>query len=139
MPIRYPPLPGDVLICDFATGFRPPEMVKRRPVLVLSPRLRHRDGLCTVVPLSTTPPARAVPYQCRLTLPFAPPPPFQAVEVWAKADMLATVAYARLDLMRTGRDQTGKRKYLKMHIALDDLERVRGCVIQALGLGVNLT
>ncbi|MEI9965567.1 MAG: type II toxin-antitoxin system PemK/MazF family toxin [Caulobacteraceae bacterium] len=139
MAIRYPPLPGDVLICDFGTGFRPPEMVKRRPALVLSPRLRHRDGLCTVVPLSTTAPMRPVPYQCLLTLPFAPPPPFDAVEVWAKADMLATVGYARLDLMRTGRDQTGKRKYLKMRISPVDLDRVRACVARALGLRVNLT
>lgn len=134
MAISYPPLPGEVVICDFATGFRPPEMVKRRPALVLSPRLRHRDGLCTVVPLSTTPPKRNVPYQCRLDLPFAPPPPFAATEVWAKADMLATVSYERLDLFRLGRMSDGHRKYVKMKVDPNDLEAVRTCVRAALGL-----
>lgn len=134
MAIQFPPAPGDILICDFSSGFRPPEMVKRRPVLVLSPRLRHRDGLCTVVPLSTTAPRRTVPYQCRVTLPFAPPPPFQAVEVWAKADMLATVAFARLDLMRSARRANGKRAYLKIRLAEPDFTRVQDCVRTALGL-----
>ena len=134
MAIQFSPLPGDVLICDFSTGFRPPEMVKRRPALVVSPRLRHRDGLCTIVPLSTTVPRRAVPYQCRIALPFAPPAPFQATDVWAKADMLATVSYARLDLMRSGRRSDGKREYLKVHIDSEELARVQACIRAALGL-----
>ena len=134
MTIQFPPVPGDILICDFSSGFRPPEMVKRRPVLVLSPRLRHWDGLCTVVPLSTTAPRRAVPYQCLVTLPFAPPPPFQATEVWAKADMLATVAFARLDLMRSARLAGGRRAYLKIRLGDPDLSRVQECVRIALGL-----
>ena len=134
MAIRFPPVPGDILICDFSSGFRPPEMVKRRPVMVLSPRLRHRDGLCTVVPLSTTAPRRAVPYQCSVTLPFAPPPPFQAIEVWAKADMLATVAFARLDLMRSARLADGRRAYLRIRLSDPDISRVQECVGIALGL-----
>ena len=134
MAIQFPPAPGDILICDFSSGFRPPEMVKRRPVLVLSPRLRHRDGLCTVVPLSTTAPRRAVPYQCLVTLPLAPPPPFQAIEVWAKADMLVTVAFARLDLMRSARRTDGKRAYLKIRLGGPDFTRVQDCVRTALGL-----
>lgn len=133
MAIRFPPAPGDILICDFSNGFRPPEMVKRRPVLVLSPRLRHRDGLCTVVPLSTTVPRRNVPYQCLVTLPFAPPPPFQAIKVWAKADMLATVAFGRLDLMRSARKANGKRAWLKIRLSEQDFTRVQDCVRAALG------
>jgi len=132
--IQFAPRPGDILICDFSSGFRPPEMVKRRPVLILSPRLRHRDGLCTVVPLSTSAPRRTVAYQCRVTLPFAPPPPFQAVEVWAKADMLATVAFSRLDLMRSARKADGKRAYLKIRLGQQDFARVQDCVRAALGL-----
>mgnify|MGYP001389523122 CR=1 FL=1 len=139
MAIRFPPMPGDVLVFDFATGFQPPEMVKRRPVLVLSPRLRHRDGLCTVVPLSTTPPARPVPYQCRLTLATSPPRPFSRTDLWAKADMLATVGFGRLDLFRTGRDAMGRRQYLRIHVPDVDLDRVQICVAHALGLAHRLT
>lgn len=134
MAISYPPLPGDILVCDFSTGFRPPEMVKRRPAVVISPRLRHRDGLCTVVPLSTTPPRREVPYQCAVTLPYSPPPPFERVDVWAKADMVVTVAYERLDLFRLGRMRDGRRRYLKMRLHPNDLEAVRSSVRAALGL-----
>jgi hypothetical protein len=48
--------------------------------------------------------------------------------------MLATVAFHRLDLFRTGRDQTGKRKYLHPKVTPDDLARIRACVLAALGI-----
>ena len=51
-------------------------MVKRRPAVVISPRLPYREGLCTVVPLSTTPPPHAVPYVVQLELKPHPPKPF---------------------------------------------------------------
>jgi len=122
------------LLCDYDTGFQPPEMVKLRPVVVVSPRLPHRDGLCTVVPLSGTPPQRELAYQCRLEFSNPLPPPFEAAVWWAKADMLATVAFRRLDLFRTARDQTGKRKYLQPKVSAADLARVRGCILAALGV-----
>ncbi|WP_366938186.1 type II toxin-antitoxin system PemK/MazF family toxin [uncultured Brevundimonas sp.] len=50
------PQPGTIVRVDLNDGFRPPEMVKRRPCIVLSPPIRDRKQLCTVVPLSTTPP-----------------------------------------------------------------------------------
>src|ERR1700704_6371834 len=104
MAIQYPVPPGAILLCDYS-GFRPPEMVKRRPVVVISPRLSYRDHLCTVVPLSTTAPNRNVPYVCRLELTVALPPPFDGERFcWAKADMVATVGFRRLDLFRTARD-----------------------------------
>jgi len=52
MSIPYHPEQGTILICDFK-GFIDPEMVKRRPVVVVSPRLRQRGKLCAVVPLGT--------------------------------------------------------------------------------------
>lgn len=139
MAIRFAPSCGDILICDFGAGFMPPEMVKRRPVLILSPRLRGREGLCTVAPLSTTPPQRPVAYQCAVTLPAAPPKPFSQTDLWAKADMLATVSFSRLDLFRSARQPNGRRNYLKMALPTADLEAVRDCVIHALGLQARLT
>ena len=35
--LPFQPKPGMLLMCDFDTGFRPPEMVKVRPVVVISP------------------------------------------------------------------------------------------------------
>lgn len=134
MAIQYPVSPGTLLLCNYDTGFNPPEMVKRRPAVVISPRLPRRDGLCTVVPLSTTPPDHDVPYQCRIELPAPLPEPFTALVVWAKADMMATVGFQRLDLFRTARDQSGRRKYLTPKLPPDDLLRVRVSVLHALGL-----
>ncbi len=112
-------------------------MVKRRPALVLSPRLPHRDHLCTVVPLSTTPPPRDLEYVCKVSIPIPLPGRWNAPEMWVKADMLATVCFDRLDLFRTGRDFEGKRKYLHPQLHSKDLERVKLCVLRALGISLD--
>ncbi|MBV5331522.1 type II toxin-antitoxin system PemK/MazF family toxin, partial [bacterium] len=94
-------------------GFKAPEMVKRRPSVVIVGRLPNRSKLATLVPLSGTPAPPNCDYQCAITLTERLPPPFDGqLEWWVKADMLATVSYARLDLLRTGRGQDGRRTYL---------------------------
>lgn len=95
MSITFHPEQGTIVICDF-TGFVVPEMVKRRPAVVISPRLRTRTGLCTVVPLSTTPPAPIAPYHCKLHVTPTLPKPYDAPYHWVKADMVYTVSFARL-------------------------------------------
>jgi mRNA interferase MazF len=135
MAIRYPVGPGTILLCDYSLGgFRPPEMIKRRPAIVLSPRLAFRDNLCSVVPLSGSAPARQVEYVVRLALPKPLPAPFEQDVWWAKCDMIATVSFERLDLFRTGRDQSGKRKYIHPVLMAEDMARVRQGVLAGLGL-----
>lgn len=41
MALRFHPKPGTILMCDFDTGFQVPEMVKKRPVIVLSPKRKR--------------------------------------------------------------------------------------------------
>ncbi|MBL0935536.1 MAG: type II toxin-antitoxin system PemK/MazF family toxin [Rhizobiaceae bacterium] len=133
--MQFPPVPGQVLICDYQTGFREPEMVKERLVVVVSPRLPYRDGLCTVVPLSQTPPRSGLRYQCKIELPYEAPKPYEGSFKFAKADMLATVAFRRLSMPYTGRDPvSGKRRYLKMVVDPIELRKVRTCLLHALGL-----
>ncbi len=135
MALKFAPRVGAVLLCDYSLGgFRPPEMVKRRPVVVLSPRLRHRDGLVSVVPLSTTPPSRVVAYVVPLTLRPSPPAPFDAPGCWAKCDMVSCVGFGRLDFFRTRRGYARRREYLKLELTADQLNQVRGGVKRALGL-----
>lgn len=123
------------MLCDYAKGgFHPPEMVKRRPAVVISPRLPHRDGLCAVVPLSTSPPERAVDYVVEINVQQTLPEPFSAAVMWAKCDMVATVGFGRLDLFRSERDQLGKRKYLTIKLPAEDLERIRAGVRRGLGI-----
>jgi mRNA interferase MazF len=40
MPIQYNPNKGQALMCDFSEGFKEPEMVKERAVIVL----KAQDG-----------------------------------------------------------------------------------------------
>lgn len=127
MPLKYHPKSGTIVICDFGTGFVPPEMVKARPVVIVSPRFRRRPSLCTVVPLSSVTPDPVEPYHHRLS-PGAYPP--ARSDMWAKCDMLATVSLARLD-----RVKTGKRQYATFELAEVELQAIRDCVKTALGLG----
>lgn len=128
-------MPGQVLICDYRTGFREPEMVKERLVVVVSPRLPYRDGLCAVVPLSQSPPRSGLRYQCKIELPFEAPKPYEGTFKFAKADMIATVAFRRLSMPYTGRDPiSGKRKYLKIILAATEFQKVRACILYGLGL-----
>jgi mRNA interferase MazF len=136
MAISLPVGPGTVLLCDYSRGgFQAPEMTKRRPAIVISPRLAHRDGLCTVVPISSDPGGHEVKYVVRLEFEPSLPEPYGYTVAWAKCDMLATVSFNRLDLFRTKRDQYGKRKYLHPKISDEDLVRVRVGVLFALGMG----
>ena len=135
MAITYHPKPGDILICDYDTGFRTPEMVKRRCCIVITPRLRRRDGLCTVVPLSTTPPAPPQDYHCEVEFERELPRPWEGACKWAKCDMLATVGYHRLSPIGVGRGPDGKRRYIYPRISLDQLKEVRRAVLCALALG----
>ncbi|WP_210199983.1 type II toxin-antitoxin system PemK/MazF family toxin [Mesorhizobium sp. WSM4313] len=114
-------------------GFCEPEMVKRRPAIVISPRLPHRDGLCSVVPISLTAPTHNVHYVVKLDFLEPLPAPFDSVVGWVKCDMVATVSFNRLDLFRTGRDHEGKRKYLTIKVSDEDFERVKHGILCGLG------
>jgi hypothetical protein len=48
--------------------------------------------------------------------------------------MIATVGFERLDLFHTGRDQTGRRKYIHPVLGPAELERVRRGILAALGM-----
>jgi mRNA interferase MazF len=134
MTLSYHPAPGAILVCDYDTGFREPEMVKRRLCVVITPRLRRRDGLCTVVPLSTTAPDEPQDYHCELQFARPLPKPWPGDRKWAKCDMLATVGYARLSPIGIGRDAQGKRRYIYPHLAADQLKDIRRAVLCALSL-----
>ena len=128
MTLPFHPRLGEILICDY-TGFKAPEMVKSRPCVVVSPRLRRRDRLCTVVPLSTLPPNPPEPYHYQITLDRPLPYPFNAPTMWAKCDMLATVSFSRLALFKIRR-----RQYLKPVLPTADMDQIRNCILHALGI-----
>ena len=57
--------------------------------------------------------------------------PGLATEVWAKCDLVTSVAYARLDRVRVGRGE-----YFVGHVGDDELRRIR--LAAALSFGVDV-
>lgn len=135
MPLQYHPKPGEILLCNYDTGFVSPEMTKIRPVVVVSPRLRRRDNLVAVVPLSTTEPMPVESHQCEILLVSPLPVPFDALRMWAKCDMIATVAHSRLDRFRAGRKPgSTSRFYVSGQIDQAQLNAIRKSILCGLGL-----
>lgn len=133
MAIQFHPEQGTILVCDFH-GLVPPEMVKRRPVIVVSPRLRRRSGLCTVVPLSTTQPADLAPYHYKLHMETPLPKPYDAQSHWVKADMIYSVGFSRLYLPFDGKDLSGRRIHDVRVIDKADLLKIQEALLHGLGL-----
>ena len=113
-------------------------MVKSgRPVIVLSPRLRGRSSLVTVVALSTVAPDPPQAYH--LKLPRATLPQlgnFQTKDTWLKGDMVYSAGFHRLDLIQLGKrdPNTHKRLYFQNKLSRERMREVYGCVLCALNL-----
>lgn len=127
MPLNFYPRAGQIFVCDFS-GFRVPEMVKPRPVIVVSPRLPNRSEVVAVVPVSTTPPIQPRPYCYRLSRNYHPNED-DSLPCWAKADMLMNLGLYRLSAFKVGR-----RKYAYPTLTEDDMAGVRKAIICGLGL-----
>lgn len=138
MTIHYHPEQGVIVTVNFDQGFRPPEMIKRRLCVVLSPRIKGRAGLCTVIPLSTTAPQRVMLYHYKFQIPFQMPPEWGNQPRWAKCDMICAIGFHRIDLLRLGKDNHGKRRYQLTPLPHTHLTNINKCVLNGLGL-VRLT
>ena len=127
MTLQVYPKPGNVVMCDYQTGFREPEMVKKRHVIVVSPKLLNELGTCLVVPVSHIRPRPVLAIHHLFTSNlygfFTPDRP-----QWAKCNMLSHVGYDRLD--RVLLDGT----WCVPSISDDDLLSIKCCVLSATGM-----
>lgn len=114
-------------------------MVKsKRPVIVLTPKMRRGAELVTVVPLSTSKPDPVEPNH--MSLPRASLHQigrFQEQDFWVKGDMIYTVSFRRLDLIRLGKKdpRTNKRVYFKNRLGREQMRAIYSCVVHGLNLG----
>ena len=129
--LPYHPKQGEVLRCDFRNLISP-EMDKVRWVVVISPKFLNRPSLCTVVPLSTTPPKHLEKYHVEMDA--DPAPNASGSTVWAKCDMLMTVSFARLSAYHQGRRPDGKRNYVTLAVSGKELGEIKQGVLYALGV-----
>lgn len=131
MAIQFHPKYGQILYCDFTSGFREPEMVKNRPVIVIS---RSNNQVCTVVPLSGTKPDPVRSHHYEISPASLPNRLAAQGSWWAKCDMVTTVGFWRLDRVKEGKDANGKRQFSTKCLNDNDLREVKKCVIYALCL-----
>ncbi len=128
-PITFTPDAGQVLSCNFS-GFQAPEMVKIRPVVVVSDRSRNRHT-CIVVPISSV-------------LPTDPKVVFVAFDIdkyafldkpenWAKCETVNSVRLSRLYRLR---DRNTRRTIDSRLTMIDpgDLAAIREGIRRAVGL-----
>ncbi|MCF6807215.1 type II toxin-antitoxin system PemK/MazF family toxin [Thiotrichales bacterium 19S9-12] len=137
MAITFHPRPGQILLCDFSQGFKEPEMVKnKRPVIVITGSIQGRSHLVTVVPLSTKKPTEIQPYHYEIPKRSMPMiGRFQNSSSWVKGDMLYTVGFHRLNLIRLGKKNAqGKRAYFQQRLSRDQMKIVLQCVLNGLNL-----
>jgi mRNA interferase MazF len=134
MAINEHPPKGTILWCDFNHGFLEPEMVKRRPVIVVSPKIHGRVGLCTVVALSTSAPDPIMNYHAQINIrPRLPRNELQSDDVWIKGDMVNTVGFHRLNFIVT-RILGGRRQYHYTPLDQEQFKIAQRCVLAGLGL-----
>jgi uncharacterized protein YifN (PemK superfamily) len=133
IPINFHPEPGTILKCDFSR-FKEPEMVDHRPVVIISPRLRRRDDLCSIVPLSTTPPIENMPWHYKIRFEEPLSKKFNALECWAKCDMVTTIAHHRLERFSRIIANTNQRHYYDRKLTPQQFRELMACVHAYLGL-----
>lgn len=111
-------------------GFVPPEMVKARPVVVLS---TVTSGLFVVTPLSTTKPepVKSFHYELRWDTPL---PGWEGnSSCWVKGDMIYTVSQKRVDFLKTRYNRKNrKREPIRRYLSEDQWQGVRNAVREAL-------
>jgi uncharacterized protein YifN (PemK superfamily) len=128
-PVTFVPAEGMMLLCDFSAGFKPPQMVKVRPVVVLSQRVRNRQT-CIVVPCSSAAPQNTkvvsvILYQSKYS--------FLDCNSFAKCEMAATVSNGRLFLFRDRVTGRGRDSRLTT-VDAGDLANIRRGTARAIGL-----
>ena len=95
--------------------------------------MKARHSLVTVVPLSTTPPQKVMPYHLELDIPFELPRNWGNQRRWLKGDMLYSVGFHRADLLRLEKVD-GKRIYQTEALQGPIFKAIQKAVLHGLSL-----
>ena len=102
--LSFQPKPGSVVFCDFK-GFIMPEIIKKRPVVIIA-KHKHSPELVTVVPISTTAPHVILQHHIEMEEQFCDLY-LRGKKSWIKCDLVNTVSLERLHLVKD--KQSGSR------------------------------
>ena len=87
-----------------------------------------------MVCLSGTAPDPVQQYHAQINIRPALPHPWGSEGIWIKGDMIYSVGFHRLDLIRMGKDRSGKRTYRYDTISDEQMKTAKKCVLKGLGL-----
>lgn len=132
--LQVVPEKGEIVFCDFS-NFASPEMIKYRPCVVVSPNMKYRPKICTIIPLSTTMPIPCRNYHCEIDIIPVLRKPYDSPSAWVKGDMLYTVSINRLDRPYDF-SKTGKRIFYKQSVSQADMLKIEKAILA--GLGISL-
>ena len=133
MSISGHPRRGSIVTVDYRSGFMEPEMTKRRLAVVISPNIKNRVKLATVVPLSLTTPDVIMPYHKQIEIPFEMPRQWGAENRWIKGDMVNSVGFHRIDFLMLRKDKSGKRVYQYKSLPDELFMAVKRCALHGMG------
>ncbi|WP_063648500.1 type II toxin-antitoxin system PemK/MazF family toxin [Aliivibrio fischeri] len=118
---------GNVYICDFASaGFKEPEMVKPRRVIVLD--YNKLNKLLTIIPISSKPCIRHGVDYIELTDESLELIKATKKPLYAVCDMIYTLHIERFDRVKVG------RRYFNTKVNNDDLQLIRTAIKKNLRL-----
>ena len=89
--------------------------------------------MCAIVPLSTTRPKVVMSHHMEVLFSPPLPQPYDAPKAWVKGDIVLTVAFHRLRLLFSHRED-GQRVYDLRVLDASTFRRVQACVRSGLGL-----
>ena len=74
-----------------------------------------------------------MPYHYLLKLEKALPKPWGSETMWVKGDMISTVGFQRLELVRLKKGPDGKRRYIQPVLSSEELRKIKETVLHGLG------
>ena len=125
--LTFQPRPNTIVMCDFS-GFISPEMVKKRPVIVIK-KNKDNPKLVTIVPFSTTAPHEISELHIEVE------GPLDGKQAWVKCDMITTVCLERLDRIKIIEGDT--RKWGTKSLDAQTFDLICTGVAKYLGLAHN--
>lgn len=126
--MQHQPKPGTIINCNF-DGYISPEMVKRRPVIILKRNKLH-NKLVTIVPISTTAPRKITNLHIEIE------GPVDGKQAWIKCDMIYTVCLDRLSRLKE-KDKDGLYQWVNKTLDDQQFDAVKKGVANYLSLNNN--
>jgi len=140
--INGSPRNGAILMCEFNAHelelASDGNMVKTRPVVVVSPQHHRRGKLLHVVPISLTAPKVIEPWHVEIPLDCIPAPARSKEGVrWAKCDMVVTVGWSRLNRY-VGPRKRGRIAYHDSYVDAETTIKLKKAIATVFGIRATL-